>query len=191
MTSEEFTIISLVLTSLSLIVSIILVINYIDLRKKQTDPMIAIYYYPTDSWNVVKDLVIKNIGGGPAYHITFNIKSDFDSEDDKLMNKNVIKNGIKYLAPGCKYQFFLVNLYTDFALKTRKPLSISVEYYNYADKSILKIWRRSYRNDFLIDLSELGNTPMIDKQEKTMTDLVNQLVKMNSTITSLVRESIK
>lgn len=186
MASEDFNWISLILTGLALFVSAIMLLNYRDLRKKQTDPKIAIYYYPTDSWNLIKDLVIKNIGGGPAYDITFNVESDFDSEDDKLVNKNVIKNGIKFLAPGCKYQFLLAVLDSEFMKKPKKRLLISVEYYNNSNgKYLFKFWPMGYRDKFQIDLDELGNTPMIDRQGGTIKDIVARLDEMNSQLRTL------
>jgi len=138
-----------------------LVSETIKLREAQTEPKISIRIEPNEHCMLYCDMIIQNIGLGPAYDLNFNISPDIKDFDEKPLSElNIIKNGIKYLAPSAKRQFFL----TQFSKQSKEnreiqePFGIEVIYKDGQDK-ILK-------DHFTIDFSEfmgltkLGESPM-------------------------------
>ncbi|MEE9282982.1 MAG: hypothetical protein V3U49_02775 [Nitrososphaerales archaeon] len=143
------------------------------LREAQTEPKISVIYQPREEWINFIDLVIQNIGLGPAYEIRFKIKDDFEYMKGELLSQlGFIKRGIDYLAPDQKIKFFLTSLTEDFKIKMKSPFRIDVSYYNKT--------RKPYNDGFLIDFSEmeglgqLGEPPIhkiADNIEKIQKDI--------------------
>ena len=79
-----------------------------NLLKAATTPNIEIYLR-TSATHSAK-LYVENIGTGIAENIRFEIiDRGFDlSPNDTLRDVNFIKNGIKYLAPGHRYECFMM-----------------------------------------------------------------------------------
>ncbi|RLJ09256.1 MAG: hypothetical protein DRP13_00590 [Candidatus Aenigmatarchaeota archaeon] len=119
-----------------------------ELREAQTEPRISVIYQPREEWINFIDLVIKNIGLGPAYDIKFEITPDFEYRKGHFLSElNFMKKGIKYLAPNQRIQFFLTSMVEDFENKIKKPFTIKVIYKNKFGKK--------YSESFVIDFSEL------------------------------------
>jgi hypothetical protein len=52
-------------------------------------------------------MVIQNVGLGPAYNIKFKLDPDFEYGEGKFLSDlGFVRNGLKYLAPNQKLQFF-------------------------------------------------------------------------------------
>lgn len=123
------------------------------MRKIHTEPLIDVTYNPKESHFGIIDLRIKNIGLGPAYNISFEIKP-LNSQPscmelvDKLKKKNFFITGINYLSPEQNLTTFLASTYEDFENKMKVKIQIKVTY-----KSIDK---KTYKNNYIIDLSELN-----------------------------------
>jgi len=129
------------------------------MREAQTEPKVSIIIQPREEWVNFIDMVIQNIGLGPAYNIKFEVNPDFEyTKGEFLSNLGFIKNGLKYLAPNQKLQFFLTSMIENFEEKIRKPFEIKVTYQN----SIDKVYEDIYLIDFsqLIGLSQLGEPPL-------------------------------
>jgi hypothetical protein len=149
------------------------------MREVQTEPHLSIYLIPNERVSYFKDLVIKNIGLGPAYTISFSINPDFvNFRGGKLSEVGFMKKGIKYLAPNQKYQLFLTNMQENFKEKSANPFSISVTYYN--------LNKKLYTDIFQIDFSEWENVLTVDT--KGLSDISKNLEDIKSSIDAINQE---
>jgi len=129
------------------------------MREAQTEPKVSVTIQPREEWINFIDMVIQNIGLGPAHNIKFEVNPDFEYMKGKFLSElGFMKNGLKYLAPNQKLQFFLTSMIENFEEKTKKPFEIRVTYQN----SIGKTYKDVYMVDFsqLIGLSQLGEPPL-------------------------------
>ncbi|MCX6565112.1 MAG: hypothetical protein NTW38_01595 [Candidatus Aminicenantes bacterium] len=141
------------------------------MREIQSEPQISIFYKSKDEYINLIDLVIKNIGPGPAYKLAFKASPDFEySEGMKLSEMNIFKNGLKYLAPNQELVFFLNSLIEISSKKLCSYFDITV---NYEDDS-----GKKYENSYNIDLSEIfglrhvGGPPL-----KKIADQIEKIVE--------------
>jgi hypothetical protein len=131
------------------------------LREAKTEPNVSISIKPNEHCMLYCDMIIQNIGLGSAYNLNFNVGSDVRDFDGKPLSElNIIKNGIRYLTPGEKRQFFL----TQFSKKLQEKMvvqdsfEIETTYENEQGKK--------FKDRFIIDFSEfmgltkLGESPM-------------------------------
>ncbi len=138
------------------------------MREAQTEPKVSVTIQPREEWIKLIDMVIQNIGLGPAYNIKFEINPDFEYMKGKFLSElGFMKNGLKYLAPNQKLQFFLT--IENFEEKTKKSFEIKVTYQN----SIGKTYKDVYTIDFsqLIGLSQLGEEPPLYKIAKNVEEI--------------------
>lgn len=119
-----------------------------EMREAQTEPRVSVVFQPREEWINFIDLIVKNIGLGPAYDIKFDVKPDFEYRNGQSLSQiNFIKNGVKYLDPNQKIQFFLTSMVENFDKKVKTPFTIEVTYKNKFGKK--------YSEKFVIDFSEL------------------------------------
>lgn len=129
------------------------------MREAQTEPKVSVCIQPREEWINFIDLVIQNIGLGPAYDIKFKISPDFEYAKDRFLSElGFMKNGISYLAPNQKIQFFLTNMIENFEEKMEKSFQVTITYKN----SIGKTYEDKYPIDFsqFIGLTQLGEPPL-------------------------------
>ena len=118
------------------------------MRKAQTEPKIFATIQPREEWIGFIDMVIQNIGLGPAYNIKFEVNPDFEyAKGEFLSELGFMKNGLRYLAPKQKLQFFLTGMSENFKEKTKKTFEIKVTYQNSVGKK--------YEDVYMIDFSQL------------------------------------
>jgi hypothetical protein len=139
------------------------------MRKTQTEPNISAIIQPDERYINWINLIIQNIGLGPAYNVKFELNPDFEDSDRhpnlddesinyKLSDVGFIKNGLPYFAPNQKFQFYLTNLADNYQKKLKKTFEIKVTY----ESNI----HEPYSNTYLIDfsqqngLSQLGEPPI-------------------------------
>jgi hypothetical protein len=118
------------------------------MRKAQTEPNIsAIIQSEDESINLI-DLIIKNIGLGPAYNVKFEINPDFEDRilRGKLSEIGFIKNGLPYFAPNQEFKIFLTNLVENYQEKIKTTFKIKITYESNIHKP--------YSNTYLIDFSQ-------------------------------------
>jgi hypothetical protein len=146
------------------------------MREAQTEPKVSVIIQPKKEWIGLIDLLIQNIGLGPAYNIKFEVNPDFEYEKGKFLSElGLIKNGLKYLAPSQKLQFFLTSMRENLKEKIKNSFEIKVVYQN----SIGKTYEDTYLIDFslLIGLIQVGEPPLykiaknIEKIQKDIHDL--------------------
>jgi hypothetical protein len=154
-----------------------LVNETIKLRKAQTEPKISIRIEPNERCVYYCDMIIENIGLGPAYDITFKLVNDVrDFHDKPLAELNIIKNGIKYLSHGSKRQFFL------------SQFSKLKESEDFRDSFDIKVFYKNGQNDqkeevFKIDFSEFFGISKLG--ESPMNSIASSLEKIEKKIQSL------
>ena len=149
----SFSIIFPAIVALSTIVYAILtwklVVETKRMRRVQTEPRISISIYPAEEDVHFMELIVENIGYGPAYNIKLQSNSDFEVfyTKKKFSELNLLRNGIKCLVPKQKLQFVLLNTYNEESLKL--SFTIHVEYYDDLGNK--------YYDDFMIDIPELAD----------------------------------
>jgi hypothetical protein len=57
------------------------------MREAQTEPKVFVTIQPREEWINFMDLVIQNIGLGPAYNIEFEVHPDFEYEKGKFLSE--------------------------------------------------------------------------------------------------------
>jgi hypothetical protein len=131
----------------------------IKMRKAQTEPKISIYLQPCQASFHFFDLVVKNIGAGPAYDVKFKILEEFDvKEGRKLSEMDFIKEGIKYMPPNYSIISFFLGVLGQYNEIIDKNLQIKVIYNNSEKKEtfeIIKINMSQFKGR-----QQLGEDPM-------------------------------
>jgi len=122
------------------------------MRHAQTEPCVDVTHRPKDEWIALIDVVVKNIGLGPAYDIKFDISSFTGGEAAKklvseLKERNYLHYGLKYMSPGQEISSFFTNANENFDEKMEAQVLIKVSYKSATGTN--------YHNEYLIDLSEL------------------------------------
>jgi hypothetical protein len=147
------------------------------MRQAQTEPKISISIQPKEEFISFIDMVIQNIGLGPAYDIRFELRKDFEYEKGKFLSElNLIKTGVKYLAPNQKYQFFFTSMVDNFDEKVRQSFEIKVGYRNSVGKN--------FENTYTIGFSELIGLTRLG--EPSLYKIAKNIEKMQQDISKLV-----
>jgi len=123
------------------------------LREAQTEPKVFITFQPRERRYIV-DMIIQNVGLGPAYEINFEINPDFEYLKGKSFSDiSIMKRGINQLGPNQKYEFFLVDLQKKLWKPDLKYFEVKVTYKNSVGKT--------YEDLYPIDLSQLDDYSLI------------------------------
>lgn len=143
------------------------------MREAQTEPKISIMVQPREEWINFIDLIVQNIGLGAAYNLQFMVKPDFKTEFGVFLTElGFMKNGLKYLAPNQKIQYFLKNCVGNYG---EIIFEIKVTYQN----SIGKKYEDSYLIDFsqFADLNQIGIPPLhtISKNIEQIRDDIHKI----------------
>lgn len=122
------------------------------LREAQTEPRIEVFYRPRDEWISLIDIVIKNIGSGPAYDLSFSSSatvSNKGSEEllSRLKELKSLNSGIAYLGPGQEFFSYWTRMTDHFQEKLETQIQVTSNY-----KSAMG---RAYTRQHILDLSEL------------------------------------
>lgn len=123
-----------------------LVNETIRMREAQTEPEVTVYFQPKRGHEI--SLVVKNIGFGPAYDITFSVSPDFEYRPEKFFsNLGFMRNGLNYLAPGQEMDYWIGVFLISKKQNEWKPFYFQITFHNNTGKIIT----RKYE----IDVSEL------------------------------------
>jgi len=148
------------------------------LREIQSNPKLSITIKPREEWISLIDMIIINIGAGPALEIRFTLKEDFEYRKNKFLSQlNLIKNGLDYLAPKQKVQFFLTSMIEKFQDKIEKPILIQVTYKNAQGNQFFEEFIIDFST--LVGLSQLGE-PSINKIAKNVEEIQKDIHKIGS-----------
>jgi hypothetical protein len=150
------------------------------LRKVQTEPKISVYIEPEERWLNLIDLVIKNIGQGPAYDLRFTCPEDFklSPKREKTLSSLSFLRGIDYLAPEQRIRTFLTDAVYILGQQTARSFQITATYRNAPNGK-----GRGFQETFNIDFDQLrgfeviGEPPLYSiaknvKELKEVADLI-------------------
>jgi hypothetical protein len=120
------------------------------LRKRETEPKLEVYLLPYEGGNILINMVVRNVGGGAARDIKWNI--DADEADLEAHGVNIHKMALfkvlHYLPSEERIVFFFGSAVEILKEPSLKPVTINVSYNNDA--------RDNPQNDeFTIDLQPL------------------------------------
>ena len=77
------------------------------MRKIQSEPRVSVYLQRNETAMGFIDIVIQNVGQGPAYSIELKVEPNFICRQNvSLSELDVFKHVIPYLAPNQRVQFF-------------------------------------------------------------------------------------
>lgn len=149
----------------------ILAIETEKMRKTQINPKMSIHLSSSIVQVIFKNLVIENIGNGPAYNVKFKLNKDFTLYDGRELSEiRIIKDGIPYLPPKEKFEFCLTD--TNYLKYADECLIIEATYKNSDGESFIE--------KFILDFSLWKNLKIIN------IDGINQIVdKLENINTSL------
>lgn len=128
-----------------------LVDETIKMRRVETEPKISITSEHRKEWIGFQDLVVKNIGNGPAYDIILEVSEEFHlpgNKNKKLSETTLFEEGIYHLAPSHEIRFFLNTIRDD--IENPESFKITVRYSSEESK---KQQRDEYKDTYIIDLS--------------------------------------
>lgn len=131
------------------------------LADAELDPAISVYIEPDRiRWSFF-DLVIRNVGRGPAWNVRFTVSPDIpvetDDADSRLSRMALIRDGINFMAPFQEIRTF----YGSYVQLSKEPITINVRY----DREMPDRKRRTVQATFVLDvapfhgLSRVGNPP--------------------------------
>jgi hypothetical protein len=125
------------------------------LRVQQFRPQVTVRVEPGQAALGFIDLVVENIGSGPAYDLAFTYDSDLEVESNpkrRLSDIGFLRNGVRYLGPRNELRTYLMTLFgrTNEMLqgKDRPRFKLDVRY-----KDGLA---GAYSESFEIDFAHLG-----------------------------------
>lgn len=147
-----------------------------EMREAQTEPKISVVVQPREEWINFMDMIIQNVGYGPAYNISFDISPDFECRKGEYLSRlGAMKSGLRYLAPNQRIQFFLTSMVEDFEQKVKKSFEIGVKYQNRVGKT--------YEEKFMINFSEYVGLPQLG--EPPMYEISKNIEQMQKDIHNL------
>ncbi len=168
------------------------------MRKSQTEPKVSVYLQTCRVAMGFFDLIIKNIGLGPAYNVRFEVLEEFAVRGDrKLSDVDFIHEGIKYMPPNYSVEtFFLQLMGEQYKEIIDKNIKIKVIYENSEGEEISEIINLNMSQ--FKGRQRLGDDPL-NEIAKNIGNIQQDINKLSSgfnhlridTYTSKDREKIK
>jgi hypothetical protein len=150
------------------------------MRKMQTEPNISIRIESNERAIKYVDIIVENIGAGPAFNIKFFLKNDLKLfANDKLSEIGFIKNGLKYLAPKQKLRYPLLDLNSVLKNDSNKLIEISVIFSDYLNEK--------YKSNFEINFEEFRNLLQIGSP--SLLEISRSIKKISEDLSYLVSGS--
>ncbi len=119
------------------------------MREAQTEPKISISIQHREEYIKLLDMIVENIGQGPAYGVKFEVDPDFEIVKGYFLSQlGFVKNGVAYFAPKQKIEFFLTNIAEGFNDKVNIEIKIKVTYSSKTGKR--------YEDEYIISFKELA-----------------------------------
>lgn len=175
--TDWISIINIALTSINVLIAAYLANEARKLREEETDPQIAVYLDQNEVVESCYDIVVKNIGNGSAYHLSFT----FDHNAEMIQQTQFRKlyelgffQGVEYMAPNQEYRC----MFGGAELFRQPPFDrvlIKVEYKR-KDK-------KKFMETFFIDPSDFWGT--IYMQKKTASQIHDRLKEIKDEISKV------
>jgi len=151
------------------------------LRKAQTNPGISVSLVQNKSSILFIDLLVENIGMGPAYDVKFDIIRDFELNKRLLSEVGFMKNGINYFAPNQAMQLWVATFVGNKELEN-KSIDIKVTFKNYSKDTFARTFNLSFSQ--FANFIQLGTPPLIkiadniEKIERYVDNIVSGFKKI-------------
>ena len=152
----------------------------VELRRAETEPNVAVYLELRARSRTLYDVVVRNVGNGPAYNINFVLLPAEGPEGFvKLWNLGFIRNGIRYLAPGQEIRtlagrFFEMDI---------GPISVDVNYQSAS--SGLQRKPRDFQETFALDIHLLDGGSIVGTEpDQEIAQQMKKLVEAVSRVQS-------
>jgi hypothetical protein len=136
------------------------------MRKAHTEPNVSIYLQQSRAGLHFLDLVVRNIGSGPAYDVTFEVLEEFDvPKEEKLSQIGFIQAGINYMPPDYRLRTYFLSFLGHYEQIIDKNIKVQISYKNVKKEKISEI--------ILLNMSQykgirgLGEDPL-DKMAKAI-----------------------
>jgi hypothetical protein len=151
------------------------------MRQVQTEPKIDVTYRVRDESIAHLDIVIRNIGLGPAYNIRFRAEAVSASEGtqellQELVGINFIASGLHYLSPGQQVSSFLTSVSENFRSKITSSFKVTATY--------ASAEHQQYKDEYLINLAELRGLRRVG--EPPLHRIANSLEALQEDVHELV-----
>ncbi len=131
------------------------------MREAQTEPKISLSIQPREEYINFIDMIVENIGQGPAYGVKFEVNPDFEFVEGHFLSQlGFVKNGVAYFAPRQKIEFFLTNIAEGFNDKVNIEIKIKVTYNSKAGKR--------YKDKYIISFKELAGLISLESPKSKM-----------------------
>jgi len=141
------------------------------MRELQTDPKLTVYITPSTIEVIFKNLIIENIGSGPAYNVKFELSDVFTLYDKRELSEiRIIKGGIPYIPPKEKYEFLLTDI--DYIKYADTYFTITTTYEN--------SMKQSFSEKFIIDFSLWKDLEIL--HPKGFNQVVTELQNINKNL---------
>jgi hypothetical protein len=128
------------------------------LRAAATEPSLEVTYRSRDEAMALLELVVKNIGSGPAYGIRFELSAapegtGADELLKPLREMKALQSGMNVLMPGQEFSAYWTDVRQHFDAKLQTLVT--------ARSTCTGVSGVKYKRDHLIDLSELKGAPRL------------------------------
>jgi hypothetical protein len=149
------------------------------MRRAQTTPKIAVFYRNSETAISLLDIVIENIGLGPAYELQFELQPITSGDGTEklladLTERNVFATGLKFLAPGQTFSCFFTNLLEGFDGKITSQIRVIARYRGTAGVK--------HEDEYILDLSEIRG--LIRVGEPPLLKISKDIEKMATALAS-------
>lgn len=188
--SGALTVVFSAVVALSTMVYAILTWKLVTVNEKmmelQIEPNISVFLQPKEGDIYFVEMVIKNIGNGPAYNITFNVDPDFEYGENKYLSEKGCFQKLNYLPPGKEFKFFLTSLLEDTERKLNTKFDVKVKYYDKFDRPASEIFTIDFSE--FDGLTQVGEPPL--KEIANNTSNISKNIKKISSGTKRIKTEI-
>ncbi len=103
----------------------------IKVRKAHTEPNVSVFLEQNRASIHFFDLIVKNIGSGPAYDVAFKVLEEFEiPKERKLSQIDFIREGIRYMPPNYLIRCYFLTFLGNYEKIIDKNIRIQVTYKN-------------------------------------------------------------
>lgn len=152
------------------------------MREAQTQPHVVVRVDSSILELGFLNLLVENVGQGPAYDVTFALDADFEMEKGRRLSQvGFVKHGLKYLSPRQKFTTFLRSFIGTPNEQLEGPdrlrFTIAVRYRDAAGKRFDERFEIDFAH--LVNLMQIGHHPEVtvarslEKIQKALTDIAS------------------
>ncbi len=133
------------------VLTVVLVLETRQLRYAQTEPKLVAFVEPREEFLQFAHLYISNVGAGPAFNVSVELKAESNDSGAELLIKDFSKShffntGIGYIASNQRIQSPYTAFTTEFDKKIKAIFTVVIKY-----KSTIN---KEYCDSYIIDMSQ-------------------------------------